>query len=151
MELAMTEEHPTPAIPGRVSKTTAARILQKAADLDAIGDEMIELQELRLAAKDAGISTRSFDMSLAELRKQTTPPPLPTSAQKPGVSQMAVVGAGTLAGTLTIGLVSLLTGGAPEEAILGAIIGGGGAMAGIVVYLRTAFRAGASPSESDRS
>jgi hypothetical protein len=145
----MTDETPTQKLPGRVSKSTAALILQKAADLDAVGDEMIELEELRQAALDAGISTRAFDLSLAELRSRraaaagTPPPPRAAKAPpRPAVAYMGVLGAGTVAGTAALGFTAMIAPGVPGDAVIGALIGGGGMMLGVLAYLRLALGRG---------
>ena len=144
----MTQEKLPAAFQGRVSKSTAERILQTAADLDAVGDEMVELQELRIAARDAGISVRSFDMSVAELRRRSFAPPQQPPKIGKALSYMALAGAGTLGGATVLALVSLAVGPAPQEAIIGALLGGAGSIAAVMAYLRVALRGGSSATES---
>lgn len=136
----MSEPWRDPARSRRVSKRTAAQILQRAADLDAVGDEMIELEELRIAAQDAGISARSFELSLAELKKHRESATGQPRGAGRRVSYLAVFGAGILGGVGALGLVSLGAGPPPEDAIVGALVGGGGAVVTTLAYLRSALR-----------
>ena len=89
----MAEDKPAKAS-GSVSRSTAEQVLARAADLDVTGDEMIDLQELRIAAEAAGISGQAFDMSVAELRRvgtPTVPEPAPVGRR---VSYVKVMGVG---------------------------------------------------------
>lgn len=146
----MIEKSSTPTFRGPVSKSTAAEILEQAANLDAVGDEMIDLEELRLAARDAGISTRAFDLSLAEIRKrrEASEPPTRPSAQesaagvdRPRVSYGGMIGAGAISGLLTWGMaVITMDPFLVDQQIPGMMLGGAGVLAGVLAYARTTLR-----------
>jgi hypothetical protein len=140
----MTEEKPT-AAPGRVSKSTAERILAAAAHFDAVGNDMIDLRELRTAAEDAGISGQSFEMSVAEYRRENSP-----TSQKPRTvsrrfSYAKVVGVGSLGMAGAIAVVAQLP--SPDVGLPAAILAGIGSIGAVIAYLRVALRSDSSDNE----
>jgi hypothetical protein len=55
-----------PSAPGRIADDRAAKILERAAALDAKRNSEIEIDQLREAAADAGISAEAFEQALRE-------------------------------------------------------------------------------------
>jgi hypothetical protein len=86
----MSQTSPTQDLqPGntRIAEDRAARILERAAALDAKRNTEIELDQLREAAEDAGISPQAFEQALRETASEPPPP-----AGKRG--KVAPIGAG---------------------------------------------------------
>lgn len=120
----------------QLSRDLAAEILDRAAAIDAA--ESHDLTTLRSAAVDAGISAESFDRALAEMVASAPREAPPAVADRGRVYEIALKGAliGVLSGVLAIALVSLALGGPPPaDAVAGAAVGGGGALAGALAYL----------------
>lgn len=125
--------HPTPP---RLSRDLAAEILDRAARIDA--DERFDLTNLRSAAVDAGISQEAFERALAEMVQSSRPVGSPVGSSRLNAYELAfkAIGIGALSGFLAIVVVSLAFGDAPPgEVVGGALLGGGGALAGVVTYL----------------
>ena len=59
----------------RIAEDRAAKILERAAALDAKRNTEIEVDQLREAAEDAGISPEAFDEALRENASELTAPP----------------------------------------------------------------------------
>jgi hypothetical protein len=130
---------PLPA-PKRLSRDLAARVLDRAATLDAT-EEKVDVATLRAAAFDAGISPEAFERALAEAAvsaRQSTAAPVPTRVDGYDVAvRTFLVGLGT--GTMAIVVASLLLG-PDKDATAGAIIGGGAALVGAFIHLLQRFR-----------
>jgi hypothetical protein len=56
----------TQSVPARIAEDRAAKILERAAALDAKRNSEIEIDQLREAAEDAGISREAFEEALRE-------------------------------------------------------------------------------------
>jgi hypothetical protein len=56
----------SPSAPGRIADDRAAKILERAAAIDAKRTSEIEIDQLREAAADAGISQEAFEQALRE-------------------------------------------------------------------------------------
>ncbi|MGH7638956.1 MAG: hypothetical protein ACREOK_15005 [Gemmatimonadaceae bacterium] len=124
------------SIPPRLSRDLAAEILDRAARIDA--DERFDLANLRSAAADAGISQEAFERALAEMVQSSRPVASPVDSSRPNAYEVAfkAIGVGALSGFLAMAVVSLAVGEAPPgDALLGALVVGGGALAGVVTYL----------------
>ena len=63
-----------PTAPGRIADDRAAKILERAAVLDAKRNSEIEIDQLREAAADAGISPEAFEQALREHTGMETVP-----------------------------------------------------------------------------
>ena len=126
-------------VPGRLPKELAARILDRAASLDAAEDR-VDVKTLRAAALDAGISPEAFERALAEaaasIREPVRMSRAPVDAYGVAVSTFWV---GLLSGGLTI-LAAMAVFGPDEDALAGAAIGAGGALVGVFVHLLRTFR-----------
>ena len=127
--------------PIQLPRELATEILDRAAKLDA-GDERIDLATLRSAAVDAGISADAFERALVESISMSPRPARRHIAEgEANAANLFELGAkmtmvGTAAGLLAIAVVSLLVGDGPgEDAMLGAAVGGFGAIAGLVAYV----------------
>ena len=118
----------------------------EAADLDAVGDEMIDLGELRTAAEDAGIPGQSFDLSVAEYRRESTPTRHESTTLRKGVSYAKVVGAGTLGVAGAVALVAQLP--FPDAGIPAAILAGTASIGAVLADLRAALRGKSSDTDS---
>ena len=73
---------------GSVTQEKAAKLLERAATLDAEGGSRVAIEELRQAALEAGISPESFERALAELsahRSDEVTPPAPVASSPGGV------------------------------------------------------------------
>jgi hypothetical protein len=130
---------PIPA-PKRLSKDLAARILDRAANVDAT-EEKVDVATLRAAAYDAGISPDAFERALAETAasvRQPTFAPQPTSVNGYEIASKTFW-VGLVTGTLAILVASILLG-PDDDATAGAVIGGGGALVGVFVHLLRTFR-----------
>lgn len=122
--------------PPRLSGDLTAEILDLAARIDA--DERFELTAVRSAAVDAGISQEAFERALAKMVQLSRPAASPADSSAPNAYEVAfkAVGMGALSGFLAIAVVSLAVGEAPPgDVVGGALLGGGGALAGVVAYL----------------
>src|SRR5262245_19389025 len=75
----MPPETPSPKTASDVSQELAKRILERAARLDADSADRVDLESLRAAAKEAGITDKAFERALTEL----TPPPGRLSPVRP--------------------------------------------------------------------
>ena len=62
-----------------LAEPAAARLLERASQLDAAERSGSAIEDLRAAATEAGISTRAFDAALAELKDTPTPTPTPVA------------------------------------------------------------------------
>ncbi len=141
----MTNETPE-AAPRRVSKSTAERILALAAELDAVGDETIDLHELRTVAEEAGISVQSFDTSVAEYRRESAPEQRRPPIAGKRVSHAKVAGAGSLGLAAAVAVVAQLP--FPDVGLPAAILAGAGSIGAVIVYLRVALRGDSSETGS---
>ena len=132
---------PIPA-PKRLSKDLAARILDRAANLDA-AEEKIDVATLRAAAYDAGISPDAFERALSETARSVREPTIPSErSSRVNGYEVAVktFWVGIATGTLAFALAVAFLGSPDEDAIAGAVIAGGGALAGVFVHLLRRFR-----------
>ena len=129
-----------PNTPPRLSKDLAARILDRAASIDATV-EKVDVATLRAAALDAGISPEAFERALWEaatpIRERTSVPERPPATAYEIASATLWVGAAT--GALAILIASAILG-PDDDALAGAVIGGGGALVGVFVHLLRKFR-----------
>jgi hypothetical protein len=129
--------NPTPA---RLSKDLAARVLDRAASIDA-AEEKIDIATLRAAALDAGISPDSFERALSETAAAVRNMPL--STERPPASAYDVASGtfwvGAISSALVVGLAMVVFG-PDEDALAGAAIGAGGALIGVFVHLLRKFR-----------
>jgi hypothetical protein len=130
---------PIPA-PKRLSKDLAARILDRAANLDA-AEENVDVATLRAAAYDAGISPEAFERALIEAAGsvRATNAAVRSRANAYEVATKALW-VGLVTGTLAFSLAVVIFGTPDEDAIAGALIAGGGALAGVFVHLLRKFR-----------
>lgn len=125
--------HTTPPPP---SGDLTAEILDLAARIDA--RERFDLTAVRSAAVDAGISQEAFEQALARMVQSSRPAGSPADSSAPNAYEVAFKAAsiGALSGFLAIVAVSLAVGEAPPGDVLGgALLGGGGALVGVVAYL----------------
>lgn len=131
---------PIPA-PKRLSKDLAARILDRAARLDAT-EEHVDVATLRAAAYDAGISPEAFERALIEAAASMRATPLPAQRSRSNAYEVAVktLWIGSITGTAAFLLAVAILGSPDEDAIAGALIAGGGALAGVFVHLLRKFR-----------
>jgi hypothetical protein len=84
---------PTPD-PRTLPEPDAARVLGRASELDAALSGSVVVDDLRLAASEAGISERAFDAALAEYRTaQPSPARVPERRGRRGWIQWAVTAA----------------------------------------------------------
>jgi hypothetical protein len=125
--------------PKRLSRDLAARILDRAATLDAT-EEKVDVATLRAAAFDAGISPEAFERALAEaavsVRESAGAPAQRVDGYDVAVKTFLV---GLATGTVAIVIVSLALG-PDQDATAGAVIGGGGALVGSFIHLLQRFR-----------
>ena len=135
----MPNSTPLPA-PKRLSKDLAARILDRAANLDA-AEEKVDVSTLRAAALDAGISPDAFERALAEGSVVAREAAATSSRNRVDAYDVAskTFWVGLLSGTAAIVVVSLALG-PDKDATAGAIIAGGGALIGVFVSLLHRFR-----------
>ena len=131
---------PIPA-PKRLSRDLAARILDRAATLDA-AEEKVDVSTLRAAAYDAGISPEAFERALAEAAASARVTNAPAARSRGNAYDVAVraLWVGLITGTLAFSLAVVIFGTPDEDAIAGALIAGGGALAGVFVHLLRKFR-----------
>lgn len=122
-------------MPPQLSRDLAAEILDRAAAIDAA--ERHDLTTLRSAAVDAGISPESFDRALAEMVASTPRETPPRTADRGRAYEIALKGSiiGVGCGVLAFAIASMLLGSPNADAVAGAVIGGGGALAGALTYL----------------
>jgi hypothetical protein len=66
-----------------LAEPAAARLLERASQLDAAERSGSAIEDLRAAATEAGISTRAFDAALAELKD--TPTPVVPATRRPRI------------------------------------------------------------------
>jgi len=126
--------------PKRLSRDLAARILDRAATLDAT-EQKVDVATLRAAAFDAGISPEAFERALAEaavVARGSVAAPTRTRVDAYDVASKTFW-VGLLTGTAAIAVASLILG-PDDDATAGAIIGGGGALVGTFVHLLRTFR-----------
>lgn len=126
--------------PKRLSRGLAARILDRAATLDA-AEEKVDVATLRAAALDAGISPDAFERALAEASvaaRESAAAPTRTRVDAYEVASRTFW-VGLITGTAAIVVASLILG-PDDDATAGAIIGGGGALVGTFVHLLRTFR-----------
>jgi hypothetical protein len=128
------------AISTRLSKDLAARVLDRAARIDA-AEEKIDLVTLRAAAVDAGISPDSFERALSETAASVRSTSFPTENSHPSAYEVAskTVWIGAVSGAIVVALAMLVFG-PDEDALAGAAVGGGGVLAGVFVHLLNVFR-----------
>ena len=126
--------------PKRLSKDLAARVLDRAATIDA-AEEKVDVTTLRAAALDAGISPDAFERALAEASVSARESAaLPARSRVNGYEiAITTFWVGLLTGTAAIVVASALLG-ADKDATAGAVIGGGGALVGTFVHLLRKFR-----------
>ena len=126
--------------PKRLSRDLAARILDRAATLDAT-EEKVDVATLRSAAYDAGISPDAFERALAEASVAARVSPAAPPATRVDGYDIAVraIMVGFLTGMAAIVAASLALG-PDKDATAGAVIGGGGALLGVFVHLLQRFR-----------
>jgi hypothetical protein len=124
--------------PSRLSRDLAARVLDRAASIEA-AQEKIDIETLRAAALDAGISPESLERALAETAASARATPVP--AERPRAYDVAVgtFWVGAVSGAVVIALAMLIFG-PDEDALAGAAVGGGGALLGVFVHLLREFR-----------
>ena len=130
---------PIPA-PKRLSRDLAARILDRAATLDAV-EEKVDLSTLRAAALDAGISPDAFERALSETTASLRDPTAAQGRTRVNAYELAfkTFWIGLITGTVAIvGAFAIF--GPDETAAAGAAIGGGGALVGTFVHLLQRFR-----------
>ena len=118
-----------------LSRDIAAQILDRAATIDAA--ERHDLTTLRSAAADAGISPESFDRALAEMVAGAPREARPTKVERANLYEVALKSAliGVMSGIVSFAVASFMLGSPSEDAVAGAVIGGGGALAGVLTYL----------------
>lgn len=135
----MPNSTPIPA-PKRLSRDLAARILDRAATLDA-AEEKVDVATLRAAAFDAGISPEAFERALVEASASVRESAVAPSRTHVNAYEVATKAfwVGLVTGTLAI-LVAFLILGPDDGAAAGAAIGGGGALVGVFVHLLRKFR-----------
>lgn len=68
-----------------LAEPAAARLLERASQLDAAERSGSAIEDLRAAATEAGISTRAFDAALAELKDTPTPTPVAPTTRPPRI------------------------------------------------------------------
>src|SRR5687767_9529080 len=138
--LATMTSTPIPA-PKRLSRDLAARILDRAATLDA-SEEKVDVSTLRAAAYDAGISPEAFERALIEAAASVRVPSPKAERSRPNGYEVAVktLWVGLTTGTVAFLLAVAIFGSPDEDAIAGALIAGGGALAGVFVHLLRKFR-----------
>src|SRR5687767_8038781 len=108
--------------PSRLSKDLAARVLDRAASIEA-AEERIDIETLRAAALDAGISPESFERALSETAASVRETPFPAERARPSAYDVAAgtFWVGAVSGALVIGLAMLIFG-PDEDALAGAAI-----------------------------
>lgn len=97
---------PSPPDPKLLTDLKAARLLERASELDLARTAGTRIAELRAAAAEAGISHESFDAALAELDAEgnaPAPPPPPRSSPWKRVTLI-----GGLTGVILAGSAALL-------------------------------------------
>ncbi|MGH7678368.1 MAG: hypothetical protein ACRENU_07885 [Gemmatimonadaceae bacterium] len=125
--------------PKRLSKDLAARVLDRAATIDA-AEEKVDVATLRAAALDAGISPDAFERALAEASISARESAVPARSRVNGYEvAVTTFWVGLVTGTAAIVLASALLG-ADKDATAGAVIGGGGALVGTFIHLLRKFR-----------
>jgi hypothetical protein len=122
-------------LPPPLSRDLAAQLLDRAAAIDAA--ERHDLTALRSAALDAGISPESFDRALAEMVVSIRPPAdqRQIDRRRRHVFALKSVLVGAMTGIMAIALASFALGFPSSDAVAGAVVGGGGALAGVLLYL----------------
>jgi hypothetical protein len=65
-----------------LNSATSRRLLERAAELDAEHRAGSELERLRAAAAEAGISATAFDAALEEMRREAVQPPEPSPSRR---------------------------------------------------------------------
>ena len=130
---------PIPA-PKRLSRDLAARVLDRAATIDAAEDK-VDVATLRAAAFDAGISPDAFERALVETSASVREPTAASSGTRVDGYDVAskTFWVGLATGTAAIAVASLILG-PDKDATAGAVIGGGGAIIGSFVHLLRRFR-----------
>jgi hypothetical protein len=125
-------------MPHRLSRDLASRVLDRAASIDAAA-EPVDIETLRAAAFDAGISPEAFERALAETAPAVRETPL--THEQPHAYDVAVKASwvGLLTGAAAIGAAMVIFG-PDDDALAGATIGGIGALVGVFVHLLARFR-----------
>jgi hypothetical protein len=90
VEVTVPDSHPGDSSPERLPESVAARLLTRAAELDAVRTGSTSVAELRVIAREAGISTNAFDAALAELRESQVAEPVARQRARSGVRTFAV-------------------------------------------------------------
>jgi hypothetical protein len=143
----MPNSTPIPA-PKRLSRDLAARVLDRAATLDATEDK-VDVATLRAAAFDAGISPEAFERALAEAAVAARESARESARVSPSVqSRTRIDGYEVAVRTMLVGLATgivaiggaFLAFGPDETAAAGAAFGGGGALVGVFIHLLNRFR-----------
>jgi hypothetical protein len=131
---------PMSPTPSRLSKDLAARVLDRAARIDAT-EEKIDVDTLRAAAFDAGISPDAFERALYETSVPVLDTPLPTAGPRPNAYEIAVktFWVGAISGAIVVAGAMLIFG-PDEDALAGAAVGAGGVLAGVFIHLLRVFR-----------
>ena len=126
--------------PSRLSKDLAARVLDRAASIDA-AEEKIDIETLRAAALDAGISPESFERALSETAASVRSTSVPAESLRPNAYEVAskTLWVGAVSGALVVAGAMLIFG-PDEDALAGAAVGAGGVLAGVFVHLLRVFR-----------
>jgi hypothetical protein len=129
--------------PKRLSRDLAARILDRAATLDAT-EEKVDVSTLRAAAYDAGISPEAFERALAEAAFSARESAAAAAPARTHVNAYDVASktfwVGLASGALAMVIAVLIFGEPDEDALAGAVVAGGGALVGTFIHLLNRFR-----------